>query len=114
VGVKLDIYDVIKRPIFSEKAYKLNNKLGHLVLEVDVHANKIQIKEAVWKLFNVAVARVNVARRPGKIRKVGRHLTKGIETKRAFVKLVEGHLLDMFKDLNQTVDKSARMSESDE
>lgn len=51
-------YDVIKRPIITEKAVKDNEKNGVLVFEVDMKANKIEIRKAVEEIFGVKVKEV--------------------------------------------------------
>lgn len=49
------IYDIIKRPIITEKAVKNNEKNGVLVFEVDMDANKVEIRKAVEGIFGVKV-----------------------------------------------------------
>lgn len=51
-------YDIIKRPIITEKAVKDNEKNGVLVFEVDMKANKIEIRKAVEEIFGVKVKEV--------------------------------------------------------
>jgi len=96
MAIKLTIYDIIKQPVFSEKAYGLNKRLGQLMLYVHPDANRVQIKEAVEKLFNVKIARVNVSIRKAKTRRVGRRTVYGTTKKRAIIKLAPGYTLDMF------------------
>lgn len=52
------VYDIIKRPIITEKAVKDNEKNGVLVFEVDKDANKIEIRKAVEEIFGVKVKEV--------------------------------------------------------
>lgn len=52
------VYDIIKRPIITEKAVKDNEKNGTLVFEVDMDANKIEIRKAVEEIFGVKVKEV--------------------------------------------------------
>jgi len=55
----MDPYQVIKKPLISEKAFELIEKENKLVLEVDLRSTKKQIKEAIEKLYNVKVESVN-------------------------------------------------------
>jgi large subunit ribosomal protein L23 len=92
-----DIYQVIKRPLVTEKS--VMDKLGKsntYVFEVHPDANKIQIRNAVERLFAVKVVSVNTARVHGKWR---RHKQSGAQRpdwKKAFVKLEEGNAIELF------------------
>lgn len=55
----LEYYDIILKPVVSEKALSLIEKNNTLTFIVNIKANKPQIKEAVEKLFNVKVEKVN-------------------------------------------------------
>lgn len=55
----MDPYQVIKKPLISEKAFELIEKENKLVIEVNLKATKKQIKEAIEKLYNVKVESVN-------------------------------------------------------
>jgi large subunit ribosomal protein L23 len=91
----LSLYEVIRGPIFSEKATTLVNKFKKIVLEVHPHANKPMIADALEKLFNVKVESIRTIVRKGKVRSIGRHETRGKTTKRAIITLKEGYSLDM-------------------
>ena len=60
------IYDILRRPIVTEKSNYQNGKLHQFVFEVAKNANKQMVKEAVETLFNVSVVRVNVMNMPAK------------------------------------------------
>ena len=92
----LSIYDVIQKPVISEKAYQLNRDLKKLVLMVHMHANKPMIKEALKKLFNVEVTDICILVRKGKNRRVGRKLVQGSDAKKAIVTLAEGYSINLF------------------
>ena len=77
-GKTLEYYDVILRPVVSEKALSLIEKNNTLTFIVGLGVNKLRIKEAVEKLFDVKVEKVNTLITP-----------KG--EKKAFVKLKPGH-----------------------
>ena len=54
----LTIYDIIKRPLVTEKTTRLQEELNQYAFEVDARANKIQIKHAIEEIFNVDVVKV--------------------------------------------------------
>jgi len=87
-------YDVIVSPVITEKA-TLASEHNQVIFRVAPHATKPQIKEAVEKLFDVKVKRVNTLIRKGKVRNFrGR---RGIlsDVKKAVVTLEEGHRIDV-------------------
>lgn len=60
------IYDILRRPLVTEKSNYLTSKLHQYVFEVDNHATKTQVKDAVEQIFDVKVLRVNVINVPAK------------------------------------------------
>ena len=60
------IYDVLRRPLVTEKSNYLNSKLHQFVFEVATDANRTQVKDAVETLFDVTVLRVNMVNCAGK------------------------------------------------
>jgi large subunit ribosomal protein L23 len=89
---------IIRRPIFlTEKSNTLRNK-NQVVFEVLRGANKVQIKEAVTKMFNVKVESVNTMLYRGKDRRMGRGHAKLQNWKKAVVTLAEGENIDFFAD----------------
>lgn len=80
------IYDVIIRPIVTEKSM---NAMGNrkFTFMVDIHANKFEIKEAVEKAFGVKVQDVCTMRMLGKVKRVGVHTGKRPDWKKAIVTL---------------------------
>ncbi len=93
----LTIYDIIKGPVISDKAYKLNKLLKKLFLKVHPHANKKLVAEALEKLFNVKVKDVKIQVRKGKTRMVRRKKITRPDEKRAIVTLADGYSLDLFE-----------------
>jgi large subunit ribosomal protein L23 len=91
----LSIYNIIRGPRVSTKAYQLNQKMQQLVLDVHPQANKIQIMEALKKLFNVEAQAVRIIISKGKRRRVGRHTTIGKTKKKAIITLKKGQSLDL-------------------
>ena len=66
MSVKAEHYDVIRKPIITEKA-TMASESGAIVFEVAVESNKPQIKEAVEALFGVKVKAVNTTITKGKV-----------------------------------------------
>lgn len=92
----LNIYQIIVGPVISDKAYNLNRQSNKLVLKVHPHANKPMVVEALEKLFNVKVEKINIVVRKGKNRQVQRRVVTGALTKKAIITLAEGYSLDLF------------------
>jgi large subunit ribosomal protein L23 len=90
----LNIYTVIRRPVFTEKSRDLINDLRKITFEVDPQANKVQVKEALEKLFNVKVKDVNIKVRQGKTRIFKRIKSKGSLSKQAIVTLKDEQSFD--------------------
>jgi large subunit ribosomal protein L23 len=89
---------VIRRPIIlTEKANLLRQK-NQVVFEVRRDANKVQIRDAVQKLFNVKVTSVNTMVFRGKERRMGRGYAKMQNWKKAVVTLKEGDSIDFFAE----------------
>ena len=84
------IYQVIKRPIITEKGLTLKENDRTLCFEVDDDASKTQIQEAVERLFKVKVARVRTMVVPGKLRRRGKYSGYRSDWKKAYVTLREG------------------------
>ena len=80
------VYDVIIRPILSEKAFGTINTKKY-TFEVHKDATKPIVKRAVEEIFKVKVEKVNIARYEGKPKKQGRHSGKRPDWKKAYVQL---------------------------
>lgn len=94
------LYDVLRRPIVTEKTAYQSSKLGQYVFEVDQSATKAQIKEAVEALFDVTVTRVNVIVNPAKRSRRARSrrvLVRRPSYKKAIVTLAAGATIDVFE-----------------
>jgi len=91
------VYEVIRRPIISEKSTALAEVAGRYAFEVAVQANKQEIKDAVQRLFNVKVREVRTMVMHGKVKRVGRFETKRANWKKALVTLAEGQKIDFFQ-----------------
>lgn len=67
-----DPRDIIKRPIITENTMNLTAQKKY-TFEVDVNANKTEVKDAVEKIFGVKVKKVNIMNYKGKFKRVGRY-----------------------------------------
>ncbi|MEI6079144.1 MAG: 50S ribosomal protein L23 [bacterium] len=91
------IYDVIKRPLLTEKSTSIGEKQNSYVFEVASCADKTEIKEAVEKLFEVKVRDINTMVVHGKMKRVGRHQGRRSKWKKAIVTLQEGQKIQLFE-----------------
>ena len=82
-------YDMIFAPVITEKSAGMEME-GKYVFKVDVRANKTQVKQAIEKLFNVKVEKVNIMNTHPKDRRVGKYTGKSNRYKKAIVKLAKG------------------------
>jgi len=87
-------YDIILAPVITEKA-TMASELSQIMFRVAAHATKPQIKEAVEKLFDVKVKRVNTLVRKGKVRHFRGVRGQLSDVKKAIVTLEEGHTIDV-------------------
>ena len=87
--------DIIKSPIMTEKSAALAQEQNTITFSVDPKANKVQIKQAIEKIFNVKVESVNtVTVRPRK-KRVGKYTGYTSKVKKAIVKLKEGSSIEL-------------------
>jgi large subunit ribosomal protein L23 len=94
---ELHIYDVIRRPVITEKSNALSADHNQYVFEVALNANKVQIREAVTFLFDVTVVKVNTMIMPAKRGRRGRKWYKrSRQWKKAIVTLEEGETINLF------------------
>ncbi len=82
---QLHLYDIIKRPVITEKSHVMAAEHRQYVFEVDQSANKIQIAEAVMRIFDVDVLKVRTMVMP---LKRGRRLRKAYVRQRAWKKAI--------------------------
>jgi large subunit ribosomal protein L23 len=83
-----DPRDIIRRPVFTEATTKMMDERQY-VFEVDVHANKVEVKKAIEAIFAVKVEKVNTLRVLGKEKRHGRYSGRRPERKKAIVKLTQ-------------------------
>jgi large subunit ribosomal protein L23 len=90
-------YDVIKRPLITEKSTIQKESSNQLTFEVDRKANRVEIKKAVEGIFKVKVAGVRTIQVMGKFKRRGRILGKRSDYKKAIVKLMPGERIEFFE-----------------
>jgi large subunit ribosomal protein L23 len=90
------LHQIIKKPLVTEKSSLQKDAAQVVAFEVALDANKIEIKQAVEKAFNVKVAGVNTCVVAGKTKRVGRSIGKRSNRKKALVTLAEGSTIDFF------------------
>jgi len=92
------LYQVIKRPIITEKGLGVKETQHTVVFEVALDATKTEIKEAVQKVFKVKVDHVRTANFHGKFRRRGRAEGFRSDWKKAYVRLAEGEKMIEYAD----------------
>jgi large subunit ribosomal protein L23 len=93
----MNVTDVIKGPVITEKGTLVNELGNQVVFRVDPRANKVEIRQAVERLFKVKVEKIRTSRVLGKTRRVGRHAGRRSDWKKAYVTLAEGASIDFFE-----------------
>ncbi|WP_055071686.1 50S ribosomal protein L23 [Clostridium massiliamazoniense] len=96
--MKLTSYDIISKPVITEKSMA-GMAEGKYTFRVHVSANKVQIRRAVEEVFNVKVADVKTIRLEGKTKRVGVHIGKRADYKKAIVTLAEGSTIEFFEGM---------------
>ena len=92
-----DPYSIVKRPLITEKGMSIA-AMGKYAFEVDINSNKIEIADAVHKIFSVDVVKVNTLRVKGKSKRLGRYPAgKTADWKKAYVTLKSGQRIDIFE-----------------
>ena len=92
-------YDIIKKPVITERSMSgiAENKY---VFEVQGDANKVEIKKAVEEIFGVKVAKVNTIKLPGKWKRMGVHVGKRSDIKKAVVTLTaDSKKIEIFENM---------------
>jgi large subunit ribosomal protein L23 len=92
----VQLFEVLRRPLVTEKNTSLQSQ-GKYAFEVDGHANKVLVKEAVEKAFKVTVTAVNMITVRGKEKRVGRKQVAGSPWKKAVVTLKSGDKIQIFE-----------------
>jgi len=93
----MHLYEVLKRPVITEKSSFQSENLHRYTFEVDRRANKHQIKKAVEEIFGVRVTAVNIMNVRGKTRRLGRQRGRTPDWKKAIVTLAPGDTIEFFE-----------------
>lgn len=93
----MEPYQIIRRPLITEKGMRCNEANNTVVFQVDPRANKIQIRHAVEVLFRVKVLQVNTANMQGKKKRVRLREGKRPDWKKAYVTLRAGDTITFFE-----------------
>ena len=95
----ISVYDVIKKPLVTEKGVTKKDSERTLCFQVDVDANKTQIRQAVETLFKVKVADVRTSITAGKLRRRGRFAGYRSDWKKAYVTLQAGQKVPEYAEI---------------
>ena len=90
-----DARNVLVKPLMTEKSMQRKEELNAVTFQVVVSANKVEIRQAVEKVFNVKVATVRTASHEGKWKRMGRFEGRRPNWKKAIVTLAPGHKIDL-------------------
>ena len=93
----MDMYQVIVKPLVTEKGTTMLSEGNWVTFKVHSDANKIEIKEAVQKIFSVSVLQVNTQIVRGKRKRFGRTMGQSKAWKKAMVQLKEGDKIEIFE-----------------
>lgn len=92
------ITDVLKKPVLTEKSLLLQQTENKYTFDVELTANKIEVKQAVEAMFGVKVESVNIMNVAPKTKRMGRYVGKTNKRKKAIVKLKEGQTINLFDE----------------
>lgn len=94
------LYDIIQAPLITEKITQLKTDHQTVAFRVHRHANKVEIKQAVERLFKVKVDSVHTAQFHGKKKRLGRNVGYRQDWKKAYVKLKAGEkMIELFDNV---------------
>ena len=93
----MEIYDIIKRVLVTEKSTIVKDGWNQYVFAVDKRANKIEIAGAVEKLFKVKVLEIRTMNMQGKKKRVGKTIGEKPSWKKAVVTLAAGNRIEVYE-----------------
>jgi len=93
----MDMYKIVKKPLVTEKGTVMLGEGNRVTFKVHLDANKIEIREAVQKIFNVTVLQVNTQVVRGKRKRFGKAMGQTKSWKKAMVQLKEGDKIEIFE-----------------
>ena len=95
--------DILKKPLLTEKATQLTEKLNRYTFKVDHRANKLQIKAAIEQMYGVTIIRVNTMKYAGKLKsrntKGGMVSGRAATYKKAIITLKDGETIDFYNSI---------------
>ncbi len=97
--MKKSYYDLIRYPMLTEKTMTARENCNQYAFAVDRQANKVEIKKAVEKLFNVKVSGVRTQMVKGKMKRLGRTMGKRADWKKAIVTLQPDQKIEFFEGM---------------
>ena len=95
--MKRDAFDILVKPLLTEKVTSLQEQANRVAFMVRLDANKIDIKRAVEAALKVKVKSVNVMKVLGKTKRQGRFVGKRPDWKKAIITLQEGEKLELYE-----------------
>ena len=93
----MDMYKIVKKPLVTEKGTVMLGEGNRVTFKVHLDANKIEIREAVQKIFSVTVLQVNTQIVRGKRKRFGKAMGQTKSWKKAMVQLKEGDKIEIFE-----------------
>jgi large subunit ribosomal protein L23 len=93
----MDMYKIVKKPLVTEKGTVMLSEGNRVTFKVHLDANKIEIREAVQKIFSVTVLHVNTQVVRGKRKRFGKAMGQTKSWKKAMVQLKEGDKIEIFE-----------------
>ena len=93
----MDMYKIVQKPLVTEKGTVMLSEGNRVTFKVHLDANKIEIREAVKKIFNVSVLQVNTQIVRGKRKRFGKAMGQSKSWKKAMVQLKEGDKIEIFE-----------------
>lgn len=90
-----DARNVLVKPLMTEKSMQRKEELNAVTFRVLIDANKVEIRQAVEKVFNVKVATVRTASHEGKWKRMGKYEGRRPNWKKAIVTLAPGHKIEL-------------------
>jgi large subunit ribosomal protein L23 len=93
----MNLYDVIRRPLDTEKYDRARDQHNQYAFEVDRKATKLEVKAAIQTLFHVSVLQVQTQLHRGKNARMGNTAGQRVNWKRAIVTLKEGDAISLFE-----------------
>ena len=94
----MDIHQVLIKPTVTEKSTLLQES-GKYTFQVDIRANKVEVKEAIERHYPVSVLDVNITKLHGKRKRFGPRFTKKPDIKKAVITLKPGDRIDLVEGL---------------